>query len=86
MAQSIWYLEDKDEVARRSTLINNAATTTRVIKSKGRLQQLYDDHHRCKKESKLADYEELFTLDYGKAITVHYHQLYNWISIEQLKK
>jgi hypothetical protein len=38
------------------------------------LQKLYDDHRR-KRESKFEDYEELFALDYGKVIAVHYHFL-----------
>ena len=39
-----------------------------------RLQKLYDDNRR-KKEAKFEDYEELFALDYGKAIAAHYHFL-----------
>ncbi len=82
MAQNIRYLEDKDEVARRSTPAPPISTTIPPLPSETpnqredrmRLQKLYDDHRR-KKESKFEDYEELFALDYGKAIAVHYHFL-----------
>ena len=73
MAQNIWYLEDKDEVARRSTPAPPISTIPPLpfetpIQREDRmrlLQKLYDDHRR-KKESKFEDYEELFALDYGK--------------------
>jgi hypothetical protein len=91
MAQNIWYLEDKDEVARRSTPAPPISTipplpseTPNQREDRMRLQKLYDDHRR-KRESKFEDYEELFALDYGKAIN-SYHQPYNWISTEQSRK
>jgi hypothetical protein len=86
MAQNIWYLENKDEVARRSTLAPPISTipplsseTPNQREDRIRLQKLYDDHRR-KRESKFEDYEELFALDYGKALQytiTSYHQLYN---------
>ena len=81
MAQNIWYLEDKDEVARRCTPAPPISTipplpfeTPNQSEDRIRLQKLYDDRRR-KRESKFEDYEELFALDYGKAIAVHYHSL-----------
>ena len=69
MAQNIWYLEDKDEVARRSTLAPPISTipplsseTPNQREDRLRLQKLYDDHRR-KRESKFKDYGELFALD-----------------------
>jgi hypothetical protein len=56
MAQNIWYLEDKDEVARRSTPAPPISTipplpseTPNQREDRLRLQKLYDDH-RCKRE------------------------------------
>jgi hypothetical protein len=82
MAQNIWYLEDKDEVARRSTPAPSISTipplpseTPNQREDRLRLQKLYDDHRR-KRESKFEDYEEQFALEYyGKAIAVHYQFL-----------
>jgi hypothetical protein len=72
---------DKDEVARRSTPAPPISTipplpseTPNQREDRLRLQKLYDDHRR-KRESKFEDYEELFALDYGKAIAIHYHFL-----------
>ena len=93
-AQSIWYLEDKDEdeVARRSTPAPPILTipplpseTPNQREDRMRLQKLYDDHRR-KKESKFEDYEELFALDYGKAIAVHYHFLSPTLQLDLSKK
>ena len=55
MAQNIWYLEDKDEVDRRSTPAPPISTIPplpfETPNQRERLQKLYDDHRR-KKESK----------------------------------
>ena len=82
MAQNIWYLEDKDEVARRSTLAP-PISTIRPLSSETpnqREDRIRLQKHRRKRESKFEEYEELFALDDGKALQytiTSYHQLYN---------
>jgi hypothetical protein len=82
------HLEDKDEVARRSTPAPPISTipplpseTPNQREDRLRLQKLYDDHRR-KRESKFEDYEELFALDYGKAIAVHYQFLSTTLQLD----
>jgi hypothetical protein len=95
MSQNIWYLEDKDEVARRSTPAPPISTipplpseTPNQREDRLRLQKLYDDHRR-KRESKFEDSKNSSPSTTERLLQytiTSYHQLYNWTSTEQSRK